>query len=275
MGVYFQKKPVTAQRPKLPFYYGQLISFNDLEYALENGFKSGSPTEPIQYGVDWKLAKRVMKDGEYWTGLFQHNSSTLPVAAAIQAVMKHSYTLILNRAQSVLPNVNQAAWAIEDALGWAVSVNIYVTPPGGSQGFEAHIDWMDGFILQTAGMKQWKTYEPALVEYPRPDLMQRPPSHFLSRRKSTSEFLAAEQEVDFLLPPPAEFTLKAGDMLYVPRGVVHEAATQLEEDPGTAEEEDTPRDEEGTDPYRLPSMHLTFGMEVAKGYTVEVNMLAT
>lgn len=98
--------------------------------------KATSPTEPIQYGTDWKLAKRVLRDGEYWTGVFQHNDTNLPVAAAMHAITKHGYTLILNRAQSVLPNINRAAWALEEALGWAVSVNIYVTPPGGSQGFE-------------------------------------------------------------------------------------------------------------------------------------------
>lgn len=158
MEVYFQKKPVTAQRPKLPSYYGQLITFDDIEYALQNGFKSSSPTEPIQYGVDWKLAKRVLKDGEYWTGLFQHNTSTLAVATAIQLILKHGFTLILNNAQSVLPNVNQAAWAIEDALGWAVGVNVYVTPPGGSQGFEVRpFHYIEPVVLHRVPFRQMIT----------------------------------------------------------------------------------------------------------------------
>lgn len=133
---------------------------------------------------------------------------------------------------------------------------------------------MDGFILQTSGMKQWKTYEPVLVEFPRPDLMQRPSMAFLSRRQSLSDYLAADAthpQIDLRAPPPAEFALRAGDMLYVPRGVVHEAATQLEDAIQDEEDTDSATGGVGTDPYRLPSMHLTFGIEVAKGYTVEVS----
>ena len=40
--------------------------------------------------------------------------------------------------------------------GFKVNVNLYMTPGGGNQGFEAHFDWMDNLILQIQGCKTWK-----------------------------------------------------------------------------------------------------------------------
>jgi hypothetical protein len=67
--------------------------------------------------------------------------------------MQLGFTVIMNGVQSSMPNVYQSAWQLETALGWHVNVNLYISPPGGSQGFEAHLDWMDGFIFQVSGLK--------------------------------------------------------------------------------------------------------------------------
>ena len=123
-------------------------------------------------------------------------------------------------------------------------------------------------MFQVAGVKRWKTYEPFLVEFPRPDLVERPSLDFLvHNRQSAEEYEerrrgAATGSPSRQLPPPAEFPLRAGDMLYVPRGMVHEATTAQEDFSGLSEEAATA--------YKFPSMHLTFGIEVSKGYTVEV-----
>ena len=92
---------------------------------------------------------------------------------------------------------------LEAALGWPVQANAYLTPAT-AQGFSVHHDVHDVFVLQVAGSKRWRLYEPA-VELP-----------LRSRRWS-----AATDE-----PGPlwAELTLEAGDTLFVPRGWPHEAA---------------------------------------------------
>eukprot|EP00602_Paraphysomonas_sp_CaronLab_P008666 CAMPEP_0185036184 /NCGR_PEP_ID=MMETSP1103-20130426/28759_1 /TAXON_ID=36769 /ORGANISM="Paraphysomonas bandaiensis, Strain Caron Lab Isolate" /LENGTH=672 /DNA_ID=CAMNT_0027573617 /DNA_START=42 /DNA_END=2060 /DNA_ORIENTATION=+ len=255
---YLNNKPVTAKRPNLPYYYGPLLSFDDVEVAIEKGHKSSSPNERIQYNIDWKLAKRVKRDGEWWTGVFANPDNRLSLASALQAVNKHGYTIIMNRAQSTLPNVFQAALRLEEALGWLVNVNLYVSPPGGAQGFEAHIDWMDGFIFQIAGTKRWKTYDPPLVAFPRPDLVIKPSVQFLEDSRNES------LDISQLNPPVNEFSLLAGDMAYIPRGTVHEAYTSIEDITETNDEV------RATDPYQQPAMHLTFGVETAKMYSLEV-----
>jgi ribosomal protein L16 Arg81 hydroxylase len=150
---HFQQKAASAQRPHMPTYYGPMTSFEDVEYALENGFKISNPNQRLEYGKDWKLGKRVFRDDEYWTGLYKGDArGELGVEEAMSAV-SNGFTVIMNGVQSSMPNVYQSAWQLETALGWHVNVNLYISPPGGSQGFEAHLDWMDGFIFQITGIK--------------------------------------------------------------------------------------------------------------------------
>lgn len=238
---YFQKSPASAQRPDMPGYYGPMATFEDVEYAIENGFKNAQPNQRLVYGKDWKLAKRVFRDDDYWTGLYKGEGADLGVEEAMKAVSS-GFTVIMNGVQSSMPNVFQSAWQLETALGWHVNVNLYISPPGGSQGFEAHLDWMDGFIFQITGKKRWKLYEPPLVSYPRPDLVYKPPISFLENESMASDLI-----------------MKAGDFAYIPRGVVHEAHTSRDDISG-----------DRNDPYQQASMHLTFGLELAKDASVEM-----
>ena len=52
-------------------------------------------------------------------------------------------------------------------LGHPVQVNAYLTPPA-AQGFAAHYDTHDVFVVQVAGRKHWTIHEP-VVRLPRPD----------------------------------------------------------------------------------------------------------
>lgn len=254
MTSYFQQQVMIAKRPNFPQYYGPLVDLDGLYYAIDNGYKFTQPDIPTKYGEDWKLAKRILKNNEYWTGVFENKEAKLTAETAFYAVSQ-GYTLIFNRAQSVLPNVFQATWQLEEALGWLVNTNLYLTASGGAQGFEAHIDWMDGFIFQTAGTKRWKSYDPPLIVYPRPDMTQRPSAEFLANRNNeTSRY-----------PPANEFILRSGDLAYIPRGIVHEACTAAEDIPANI----SPNLED-LHPYEMPSLHLTFGLEAGRDYTVEV-----
>ena len=52
-------------------------------------------------------------------------------------------------------------------LGHPVQVNAYLTPEG-AQGFDAHYDTHDVFVVQTAGTKEWRVHAP-VVARPRPE----------------------------------------------------------------------------------------------------------
>ena len=93
---------------------------------------------------------------------------------------------------------------LEDALGRGVQANSYYTPSG-SQGFGVHHDTHDVLVLQVAGEKRWRLYDP---------LLALPLKH---QRYSSSLGVQG--------PPTDDLVLRAGDTLYLPRGWLHEAET--------------------------------------------------
>lgn len=80
----------------------------------------------------------------------------------------------------------------------------------GSQGFSPHFDDVEAFVLQLAGAKTWALYAPPSNQ-PGRTLPRNP-----SRNLSQSELPAR---------PDAEVTLRAGDLLYFPRGWVHQCVS--------------------------------------------------
>jgi bifunctional lysine-specific demethylase and histidyl-hydroxylase NO66 len=94
-------------------------------------------------------------------------------------------------------------------LGHPVQVNAYVTPPQNT-GFAPHYDVHDVFVLQFVGRKRWLVHEPV---WPAP--LRDQPSQ---QRKSAVDARASE-------PPLIDCVLEAGDVLYLPRGYIHSAAS--------------------------------------------------
>ncbi|XP_018610595.1 ribosomal oxygenase 2 isoform X3 [Scleropages formosus] len=97
-------------------------------------------------------------------------------------------------------------WRIQEQLecffGCLVGSNIYLTPQE-SQGLPPHYDDVEVFILQLEGEKHWRLYEPTVP---------------LAREYS----LESEERIG---SPTHDITLKPGDLLYLPRGTIHQADT--------------------------------------------------
>jgi hypothetical protein len=91
-----------------------------------------------------------------------------------------------------------------------VQVNAYLTPPE-SQGFSAHYDVHDVFVLQISGQKRWRIHAPV---HPAP-LRDQP---WTDHRDAVEARAAQAPLMDVVLQP--------GDALYLPRGYLH-AATAL------------------------------------------------
>src|ERR1044072_3278330 len=88
------------------------------------------------------------------------------------------------------------------ALAARVGANMYLTPKG-TAGFPPHYDDHDVFILQLEGKKHWQIYG-SVGPFP------------IKRQVKT---IAREQ----LPQPVTEITLEPGRVIYIPRGVYHEA----------------------------------------------------
>ena len=99
------------------------------------------------------------------------------------------------------------AQELASELGHPVQANAYVTPRQ-SRGFDDHYDVHDVFVVQTVGEKRWRL---------------RPPVHAAPLRDEPWTDHRAEVEQAARRDPLHEFTLRPGDVLYLPRGWIHSA----------------------------------------------------
>ncbi len=121
-------------------------------------------------------------------------------------------TLVLQALHRTWPPLIEFGTALAGELGHPVQINAYITPPE-NQGFAAHYDTHDVFVLQVAGRKRWTIHRPVLDD-PLPD-------QTWDRRKAQVAARAGET-------PVIETVLGPGDALYLPRGFLHSAVAQGE-----------------------------------------------
>jgi hypothetical protein len=121
----------------------------------------------------------------------------------VGALFASGCTVIFNSLHERHAPLQRLTAALSAQTGLRTQTNIYLTPPG-SQGFQPHWDTHDVFVLQVEGTKHWRMYGGG-------------PSLPL-----TSHIFKHER--DKVGPETADFTLQAGDTLYIPRGVMHAAA---------------------------------------------------
>ena len=207
---FWQSKPAVIRRRNATFY-DALMQTTDLD-AILNRIETLKPENDV-----WKLVKRIKgADGEWWSSSPKAESRAkmtgLPANATYvdvaHAAFSQGYSLILNRLETCWKSTSEIALSFERELGYHTTVNCYFTPIQ-SQAFEAHFDWMDAFVLQVEGSKRWRLYN-TFIEQPRPDMVFKP-------------------TIKDIGEPFIDFVLEAGDLLYLPSGVIHEALTEGQE----------------------------------------------
>ena len=151
--------------------------------------------------------------------------------AGIRNDFADGYTIVLDGVERHVRAIAALSQSIEVELNFPVQVNAYITPPR-SQGLVPHYDDHDVLILQIQGSKTWHIYEGADV-----------PPREIQREKDKA--VAIED-----LPSPIDVQLEAGDVLYLPRGKVHEAETNSE-----------------------PSIHLTVGVHAPTALMLAIGAL--
>merc|ERR1712096_394421 len=99
---------------------------------------------------------------------------------------------------------------LQDHFQNMVGANVYLTPPG-TQGFAPHWDDVEVFMLQLEGKKHWKIYSPR------------------NKEETLPRFSSANLEQDEVGAPIIEVDLEPGDMIYMPRGTIHQGNCLSEE----------------------------------------------
>ncbi|HET6880837.1 MAG TPA: cupin domain-containing protein [Pirellulales bacterium] len=192
----WEKEPLAVHRHSQK--YAGLFSLDDLEAVISftrprftdaSVFQSPGPQSPTYLrGV---LAERPAP------------TAPQPSVAELRQLYDQGKSVVIMAMQRRWPAVAELCRNLEAVFRCPVHANLYLTPAQ-SQGFAAHFDTHEVFVLQLEGVKRWRLFGPGQELPLADDAMP------LARRPGK---------------PREEVELRAGDLLYIPRGHVHEAAT--------------------------------------------------
>ncbi|EDQ90497.1 uncharacterized protein MONBRDRAFT_31896 [Monosiga brevicollis MX1] len=211
---YFEQFPVyiQAQGAYLDFLnYSAALSGQTFNYA---GDKEKSDPRNV------KFIKRTFD---------QKQESGRKTEKDLARALREGFTLQFYSVNYWDPNIASLALELsEHGILLPVNANLYITPGGTSVSLVPHTDYQCSLMVQLAGVKRWRLWK-------MPEIML-PVSANMIRGRDTDDLVASEE----LGEPYMDVLLQPGDILYVPRGVLHATSTP-----------------EGDH----PSMHLTVGME--------------
>jgi hypothetical protein len=171
--------------------FSTLLSLADLDEVLG------------RFGVRHPAIKLVRSDGAVPVSEYLWRDQMVD-PARVARLFSEGATVIFGGLHDRHEPLRRLCSAVSAQASARTQTNIYLTPPD-AQGFKPHWDTHDVFVLQVEGSKRWRMYGGG-PEHPLRDQKFDPERH-------------APGEVE------EEFTLEAGEALYVPRGIMHAAAT--------------------------------------------------
>lgn len=139
--------------------------------------------------------------------------------------------------------------------GVDVGVSLYYTPPRCASTVPAHIDTMDVLAIQLAGCKRWTLTAPHVNYFLPPTPVILP----LSREHYRSTARELKQQSQRRAASSVDVDLCAGDVLYVPRGIIHNTSTVVV--PTDGSESSHPQ-------WGRGSLHISVGIETSPDRTV-------
>lgn len=164
--------------------------------------------EYYAYALTARAVERFIDSEDQAAHLVRAVSEGRPLPASpskLRSLYAAGATLILNHAGAGIPSLTELCSSLEQEIGCHVQANLYLTPPA-SAGFPAHYDTHGVFVLQIDGHKEWCLYDT--------------PFDLLMRGEPVSASGYATRT------PRVTLTLAPGDLLYIPRGMVHCARTR-------------------------------------------------
>ncbi|MDX6237427.1 MAG: bifunctional lysine-specific demethylase and histidyl-hydroxylase [Kribbellaceae bacterium] len=199
---YWGSRALLSHAAELPAPFTDLLTLDDADELLsrrglrtpfvriaKNGAVVGDSQFTGSGGVGAEIGDQVLDD-------------------RVAALFASGHTVVLQALHRTWPPLVDFATQLAADAGHPVQINAYITPPD-SQGFAAHYDVHDVFVLQIAGEKHWTVNEPVHV-----DPLRNQPWTDHSKAVAT----AARDQA-----PVVDEVLRPGDALYVPRGFLHSA----------------------------------------------------
>lgn len=133
-----------------------------------------------------------------------------PVVERVREWVAKGASIVLNDVDSLTPGLAAVSSAIEDAGLGKAQANVYISWQS-HKAFHAHYDTHDVWAVQVEGEKYWNIWE-GRAEWPI--------SHPVFRSQTQEHHEQAKGKLR------AKILLKAGDLLYLPRGWYHDALAE-------------------------------------------------
>jgi len=190
---YWEQQALFIER-KTAEYYKSLLSIENVDQILDNGRPNGK-------------SLRVVKNQEALSPTKYENSDYSLNLNQLYASYADGYTIVINEVERYWQPLRNLCLNLQDKFNHKTVANMYLTPKN-QKALMPHYDTHDVYVIQIHGKKHWKLYD---VDYPTPIL------------NSFQPIFQREQ-----LKGEKNITVGAGDILYIPRGIPHEAVTKDE-----------------------------------------------
>lgn len=199
--IHWNRTSLRVQR-SLPSFFYDLLSEEVLDFAVT-------------------AASRVPRSVEE----LKEDESSRPCHSKTQALaaLNSGKSLRVNGVQRFAPKVASLCRDLEQLFACSINVNMYLSP-GAGKALPVHFDTHDVIVLQLRGAKRWTLFDRP-VDQPIEYLpLLRSESLGSMRRNRLRKDSSLQSEIKIT----EEFTLEAGDFLYVPRGHWHRAQSTEE-----------------------------------------------
>ncbi|BAZ11066.1 putative cupin 4 family protein [Calothrix sp. NIES-4071] len=193
----WEKKYIYISR-KDDFYYKNVLNEDDIDLFLQDKKRQAENDNFLLVKDGQKL------DYNYWAKKRDKTNQYLIDTNKIFTLLNQGVTLVINSGHKSIPKLINFCNSLEKELRFRVRTNIYITPPT-AQGLAPHYDEHDVCILQITGTKIWHLYH-SPIKLP------------CNENHKIKDFPALG-EPDFTVE------LQPGDLLYIPRGLIHQAFT--------------------------------------------------
>jgi len=189
---FWERQPLHVNQ-QVPNRFANLFSIDELDY-LFSALPKSTPIALMKNDMD-----KPDQPGQ--------RTTTGANIGELYNKFSQGHTIIVSGMHLYWEPVRTLCMALVSELGFETKANMYVTPPN-TMGFSPHWDDHDVAVLQISGEKLWRIYGNG------PELPRRTDSDLLA---SISQRTLAPGE------PVKELVMRPGDLLYLPRGWVHNA----------------------------------------------------
>ncbi|CAI5481197.1 unnamed protein product [Closterium sp. Yama58-4] len=214
---WWERRVGLVLRPLSREYYAGWFGRADVDKLLRAGvLRYGTNIDVVRYSAVHGGARETL------------NGEGVADAERVWALFESGCSLRVLHPQRWSDHLWLLLGALEHHWQGNVGCNVYVTPPA-SQGFSPHYDDIDAFVLQVEGCKRWRCYQ-GVKRHPGDDddsaggedgegEGEAAGEEGLLPRFSSGDFVQQE----LVEPPILDVVLRPGDLLYMPRGVIHQA----------------------------------------------------